>query len=75
MAIQTGLEGKPAWNGAVIGLLDGESGVKRLLRLGVPLKIEGVDARAEDNAINLMLVTDADDPSIPASLFSATMER
>jgi hypothetical protein len=61
--------------GAIIGILDCENRVKRLLRLGVPLKIEGVDARVEDDIISLMLVTDADDPSIPAALFSATMDR
>jgi hypothetical protein len=61
--------------GAIIGILDCESRVKRLLRLGVPLKIEGVDARVEGDLISLMLVTDADDPSIPAGLFAATMDR
>ena len=61
--------------GAVIGILDCESRVRRLLRLGVPLKIEGVDARAEGHNLSLLLVTDADDPSIPAGLFSATMDR
>ena len=61
--------------GAIIGVLDCENRVKRLLRLGVPLKIEGVDARVEGDIIGLMLVTDADDPSIPAGLFAATMAR
>jgi hypothetical protein len=61
--------------GAIIGVLDCENRVKRLLRLGVPLKIEGVDARVDGDIVSLMLVTDADDPSIPASLFSATMDR
>ncbi len=60
--------------GAIIGVLDCENRVRRLLRLGVPLKIEGVDARAEGDVTRLLLVTDADDPSIPAGLFSATME-
>ena len=61
--------------GAIIGILDRESRVRRLLRLDVPLKIEGVDARADGDTISLLLVTDADDPSIPASLFSAAMDR
>ena len=60
--------------GAIIGILDRENRVRRLLRLGVPLKIEGVDARIEGDVTRLLLVTDADDPSIPAGLFSATME-
>jgi hypothetical protein len=61
--------------GAIIGILDRENRVRRLLRLGVPLKIEGVDARTDGDIISLLLVTDADDPSIPAGLFSATMAR
>ena len=61
--------------GAIIGILDCENRVKRLLHLGVPLKIEGVDARVEGDIIGLMLVIDADDPSIPAGLFAATMAR
>lgn len=61
--------------GAIIGILDRENRVRRLLRLGVPLKIEGVDARSDGDLISLLLVTDADDPSIPAGLFSATMVR
>jgi hypothetical protein len=61
--------------GAVVGILDGENRVKRHLRLDVPLKIEGVDAYADGDRISLLLVTDADDPSIPAGLFSATMDR
>jgi hypothetical protein len=61
--------------GAIIGILDGENRVKRHLRLDVPLKIEGVDAYADGDRISLLLVTDADDPSIPAGLFSATMDR
>ncbi len=60
---------------AVVGLVDGEGYVRRLSRLASPHKVEGVDARVVDNAIKLLLVTDADDPDVPAALFSATMER
>jgi hypothetical protein len=34
-----------------------------------------VDARPDGDAVRLLLVTDADDPDIPASLFAATMAR
>jgi hypothetical protein len=34
-----------------------------------------VDARVNGDAIELLLVTDADDADIPAALFSATMEK
>jgi len=60
---------------AAVGLLDSEGNVRRLHPLDAPLKVEGVDARADGDLIRLLLVTDADDPSIPAALFSATMER
>jgi len=59
---------------SAIGLLDSDGLLRRLTRLEAPFKIEGVDARADGDVIRLLLVTDADDPAIPAALFSATME-
>ena len=59
--------------GAAVGCIDGES-LRWLRRLDRPYKVEGVAARIEGDAIKLLLVTDADDISIPASLFSATIE-
>lgn len=60
---------------AAIGIVDRDAQLRRVLRLDVPLKVEGVDARVEGNSIRLLLVTDADDPAIPAILYSAAMER
>jgi hypothetical protein len=60
---------------AVIGLMDGEGHLCRVTRLDMAHKLEGVDASTDGDIIRLLLVTDADDPEIPASLFSATMER
>jgi hypothetical protein len=60
---------------AAIGIVDSDGSLRRFLPLDVPLKVEGVDARVEDDLIRLLLVTDADDPAIPAILYSATMER
>jgi len=60
--------------GAGIGLLDRDGHLLRMLRFDAPYKVEGVDARVDGEAIRLLLVTDADDPAIPAVLFSATME-
>lgn len=59
---------------AVIGVVDGEGHIRRITRIDGAHKLEGVDASADGNTIRLLLVTDADDPEIPASLFSATME-
>ena len=59
--------------GAAIGVA-GNDGTMRCLRwLDRPYKVEGVDARVDCDVIRLLLVTDADDADIPASLFSATM--
>jgi hypothetical protein len=60
---------------AAIGIMDDGGHLRHVLRLNAPLKIEGVDARADGDVIRLLLVTDADDPGIPGALFSATIER
>jgi hypothetical protein len=36
--------------------------------------VEGIAAHLEGRRINLLLVTDADDVSVPASLYAAEME-
>ena len=59
---------------SAIGIVSGGGDLRRLVPLEAPHKIEGVDARVEGGVIKL-LVTDADDPAIPAVLFSASMER
>jgi hypothetical protein len=61
--------------GAAVGVLDGGGSVRSLFRLDEPHKVEGVHARLENDVIHLLLVTDADNADIPASLFSATIER
>ena len=59
--------------GAAIGVA-GNDGTLRCLRwLDRPYKVEGVDARVDGDVIRLLLVTDADDADIPASLLSATL--
>jgi hypothetical protein len=61
--------------GAALGIVDNNGNLRCLCRLDRPYKVEGVDARADGNVIRLLLVTDADDPNIPAVLFSATIRR
>ena len=61
--------------GAAIGIVGNNGHLRWVHRLREPCKIEGVDARLDGDAVRLLLVTDADDPDIPASLFSATMGR
>jgi hypothetical protein len=61
--------------GAAIGIVGNNGHLRSLHRLRQPCKIEGVDARPDGDVVRLLLVTDADDPDIPASLFSATIAR
>ena len=59
--------------GAALGVID--RGRLFLVRhLDWPHKIEGLHALLDGNSIKLLLVTDDDDPAIPAGLFSATLE-
>ena len=59
--------------GSVIGLVDADGA----LRLQVPLdgawKVEGLHAQRQDGGIDLLMVTDADDPAQPAVLLSAVL--
>jgi hypothetical protein len=59
--------------GAAIGVARRDGAVRFLERLDECHKVEGVAARVDNNVIRLLLVTDADDPAIPASLFTATL--
>jgi hypothetical protein len=59
--------------GAAIGILDAKGRVQRLEFVQPMQKIEGVDARVDGAAIQLLLVSDADDRSRPGRLFSATL--
>jgi hypothetical protein len=60
---------------AGVGLFGSGGELRWFLPLDAPCKVEGVDARDDDDLIRLLLVSDADDPNVPAGLFSATMER
>lgn len=57
--------------GAAIGVLDRDGRVLQVHQLQPTYKIEGVQARIEDGLIRLLLVTDADDESVPSYLLEA----
>lgn len=58
--------------GSVLGLADDRGQVLRRWRLPVGLKIEGLDARRwPDGRVSVALVSDADDPALPAQLLRA----
>jgi hypothetical protein len=59
--------------GAAIGVVAPDGAVRLLEPLDACHKVEGVAARIDDNVVRLLLVTDADDPAIPANLFAATL--
>jgi hypothetical protein len=59
--------------GAAIGIID-RGKLCYLRTLDRPYKIEGVDARTEGDSIALLLVTDADNPDVPAELLSARLK-
>ena len=60
--------------GAAVGIVGSDGKLRSLDRLDRAYKIEGVDAQVDGNLIRLLLVTDADDASVPAALFSATID-
>jgi len=59
--------------GAALGIADNDGKLLCLHQLEQPHKIEGVDAKVEGDDIKLLVVTDADDASVPACLFSTSI--
>lgn len=59
--------------GAAIGIADTNGHLLSLRRLERPYKVEGISARLENDTLNLLLVTDADDRAISAKLLSASI--
>ena len=59
--------------GAAVGVIGGDGELRSVHRLDAPYKIEGVHAEAEGGTVRLLLVTDADDPGVPAVLFGADL--
>lgn len=60
--------------GAAVGVLDADGRLLKLERLDRPHKVEGVDARRVAGGIELLMVTDADDPNVAASLLAARID-
>jgi hypothetical protein len=59
--------------GAAIGVIDCDKRVAHMARVRERAKIEGIAARLRDSTAELLLVTDDDDPAVPASLYSAQL--
>ena len=60
--------------GAALGIADPEGAVIRLHPIYEPAKVEGVHASVTGDHIELLLVTDADDSTIPSRLLSASLD-
>ncbi len=59
--------------GALIGVVDQQMHLTRTWALDPVHKVEGISASVQGAGISLLLVADADDPVIAASLFTATI--
>lgn len=59
--------------GAAVGIAERDGSVRFLERLDPLFKVEGVDAQIEGDMIRLLLVSDADEERIPASLLTAVI--
>lgn len=62
-----------AYLGTVIGVAALDGTIANLEPLEGAWKVEGISAEPTDGALDLLLVTDADDENIPAALLSARM--
>lgn len=61
--------------GAAVGIINANGNLRTLRRLARPLKIEGIEARVDGNVVHTLLVTDADNPQVPASLYATELTR
>lgn len=61
--------------GSAIGMIDREGNLSLLEPIDKNVKLEGVEASLSNNKIELLLVTDADDATRPAQLYSASIKR
>lgn len=60
--------------GSVVGILSPTMEVAGCWRLDPPLKFEGIVAKRSRRGIDLLLVSDADDPAVPSMLFAGRIE-
>lgn len=57
--------------GSALGVIDREGSVSFVEPVDMIIKIEGIDARHRGNEIEVLMVTDADDPEQPSPLLEA----
>lgn len=59
--------------GSAVGIVGVQGNIVALERVSENVKLEGVAAREKDGTADLLLVSDADDADIPATLFAASI--
>jgi hypothetical protein len=55
--------------GAAVGIVGADGALQEIRLLAPAVKAEGIAARIDAGRIRVLLVTDADDPSVPAALY------
>lgn len=63
-----------ACHGAALGILGKDGGVEFLEPIDPRHKVEGIEASRDGKVLRVLLVTDADDPDVPAALLSGEIE-
>ena len=61
--------------GSALGVIEANGKVSFVEPVDLVIKIEGIDARAVRDSIEVLMVTDADDPSVPSPLLEARIPR
>lgn len=59
--------------GSAIGIISSDGKLQSIKATDQVVKLEGVEASVIDNNVHLLLVTDADDETVPAQLYSAEL--
>lgn len=61
--------------GSIIGMINLQGDLTRLSPVDKKIKLEGISAQSQKHAIQLLLVSDADDAQHPAQLYSASINH
>lgn len=57
--------------GSALGLMDPSGNIERVEPVDLDVKLEGLTARETEDGVQVLIVTDADDPSAPSPLLEA----
>ncbi len=61
------------WHGSAVGIIERTGKVERITRFDSKEKLEGVSVSVHPQRLELLLVSDTDDQSKPASLYRSTL--